>query len=111
MGVGPRAPRPATGNHSNACILTLPPTPLSSAEWRRGSGRGGAPQEPLASTDQKPLSPAPLPALRCGERESTTVVVARCARCRAAHGKCPARLSMAEQASESKYGHLKTKSE
>jgi putative protease len=51
---------------------------LSSAKWRRGTGRGGAPQEPLASTDRTPLSPGPLPALRCGEKESTMVVVARC---------------------------------
>src|SRR5438477_7015656 len=60
--------------------LDITTNPLSSAEWRRGSGRGGAPQEPLAGTDQKAPLPSPLPALRCGERESTTVVVARCAR-------------------------------
>src|SRR5213076_1393206 len=58
-----RAPAscPPRGSH-----LDITTNPLSSAEWRRGSGRGGAPQEPLASTDQKPLSPALSPRFAAG---------------------------------------------
>ena len=40
---------------------------LSSAKWRRGSGRGGA----FKSVRNKPLSPCPLPAALRGEREKT----------------------------------------
>src|SRR6266516_274221 len=46
--------------------LDITTNPLSFAEWRRGSGRGGAPQEPLASRDQKPLSPALSPRFAAG---------------------------------------------
>src|SRR5438034_8285349 len=52
-----------TGRRAHLDITT---NPLSSAEWRRGSGRGGAPQELLASTDQKPLSPALSPRFAAG---------------------------------------------
>ena len=41
---------------------------LSSAKWRRGSGRGGA----FKSVRNKPLSPCPLPAALRREREKTS---------------------------------------
>ena len=47
--------------------LAPPPDSLSSAQRRRGPGRGGADQSILLTCSTAPL-PDPLPALRCGAR-------------------------------------------
>src|SRR6266516_2459673 len=69
--------RTRLANRAHLDITTNPPL-LRGMEERVGERRSSA--GTIGKHRSKAPLPSPLPALRCGERELATVVVARCAR-------------------------------